>query len=473
MQPALLIRLRPSGPWRFGPGQGGRDRLDLLYRSDRVYSAITIAMKQLGFLDEWLDATARSAHAPAVVFGSLYPFQADSLFVIPPETLWPPPPASVTTPSPVFLAKMRWNAARFVPVSLLESILMGHSILADQWIPHVQSGCLLRRDRQSSSPFHHVLRSGAAVDRIHGSAVAVHNTACVEFEEGSGLWTSAVFRDDAAREMWDRRVRSCFRLLADSGFGAKRSAGWGQAGAPDFQAGTWPSLLFPRLMRKLSGRNGEEGGSYWLLSLFSPSGADEVDWKAGDYELVTRGGYADPEAGVKKQVRMVSEGSVLEARRAPLGQAVDVAADGAAHPVYRSGFALAFRLPVIEVTALAGPVEQPSDAEALEAAPCEGGVETGIESEVVVEPAPASEDEGEVEEGAIASLMSPIPGASTQEVTPELEMGSEIAATPETDSAIEYEAVEPEPEKPEEHKQPEEHKEPEEAEKTEERNDAI
>ena len=37
MTPALLIRLRPLGPWRYGPDEGGRDRVDNLYRSDRLY----------------------------------------------------------------------------------------------------------------------------------------------------------------------------------------------------------------------------------------------------------------------------------------------------------------------------------------------------------------------------------------------------------------------------------------------------
>src|SRR5690348_18514298 len=109
MQQAVLIRLRPRGPWRYGPSDGGHDRVDALYRSDRLYSALTLAMQQLGFLDEWLQSTAH-APAPAVVFSSLFPYQGDTLFVPPPATLWPPPLALVTTPSPVFLTKIRWNA---------------------------------------------------------------------------------------------------------------------------------------------------------------------------------------------------------------------------------------------------------------------------------------------------------------------------------------------------------------------------
>ncbi len=113
-------------------------------------------------LDPWLDATARQG-APAVAFTSLFPFQGETLFVPPPATLWPPPPLQVTTPSPVFLAKIRWDVARFVPVSLVESLLLGQNILADQWAPDPDSGCLLRRDRPNTTPFHTVRseRSGS------------------------------------------------------------------------------------------------------------------------------------------------------------------------------------------------------------------------------------------------------------------------------------------------------------------------
>src|SRR5579875_248145 len=236
MQPAVLIRLRPVGPWRFGPGDGGGDRVDALYRSDRLYSGVTLAMRQLGWLEEWLEATARAA-SPAVAFSSLFPFQGDSLFAPPPATLWPPPATQVTTTSPVFLSKMRWEAARFVPLGVIEALLTGQSILADQWMPDAESGCLLRRDRPSASPFRAVMRNRAAVDRVTGAAVHPQTRAGVEFEPGSGLWTVARYADGGAQEAWNERVTAAFRLLADSGFGGLRSSGWGHAAAPEFQRG--------------------------------------------------------------------------------------------------------------------------------------------------------------------------------------------------------------------------------------------
>src|ERR1700754_3540105 len=61
MNPGLVVKLRPSGPWRIGPDSGARNRVDVIYHSDSLYSAVTSAMSRLGRLDAWLDATARSA----------------------------------------------------------------------------------------------------------------------------------------------------------------------------------------------------------------------------------------------------------------------------------------------------------------------------------------------------------------------------------------------------------------------------
>ncbi len=376
MQPAMLIRLRPRGAWRSGPGEGGRNRVDSLFRSDRLYSAVTLAMRDLGFLEEWLDETARKP-APGVIFSSLFPYQAETLFATPPSTLWPPTAGSVTTSSPVFLTKVRWKAARFVPVSLIESMLRGETVLADQWVADAESGCLLRRDRPNASPFRTVVRSSAAVDRVTQSAAHVDAHGCIEFEPGSGLWGVARFADEGVASVWKDRVRGAFRLLGDSGFGGRRTIGWGQAEAPEFQEGRWPNVFLPKLghaPKNGSSRadTGSEASLYWLLSLYSPALGDRIDWAAGAYEADVRGGYVENGRGPateKKRVRMIVEGSVMAAEAEPIGAAVDVAPDGFAHPVYRSGLALALRLPDRDGLEDPRAVETPS--EGFEPRPCD------------------------------------------------------------------------------------------------------
>jgi CRISPR/Cas system CSM-associated protein Csm4 (group 5 of RAMP superfamily) len=69
-----------------------------------------------------------------------------------------------------------------------------------------------------------------------------------------------------------------------------------------------------------------------------------VDWTRGNYSVVARGGRIDSPAGFgerKKQLQMVTEGSVLVAGDSIHGAAPDVAPDG---------FALSIPLPA-QVTA--------------------------------------------------------------------------------------------------------------------------
>ncbi|MBV9300724.1 MAG: hypothetical protein JOY62_09300 [Acidobacteriaceae bacterium] len=377
MQPALLIRLSPIGPWRYGPGDGARTRVDKLFRSDRLYSAVSIALRQLEFLEEWLDATVRGS-IPALTFSSLFPYQGDTLFANPPSSLWPPSSSSVSMSSPAFLTKIRWEAPRFVPLSLIESLFTGETILADQWIADPESGCLLRRDRPNASPFRRTVRNFTPVDRLTKRGTHSDACACVEFEPGSGVWAVARFADQSAEAAWKERLKAAFRLLADTGFGGRRSSGWGQMDAPEFREGTWPHLVFPKLRR--ASLNGDRAGSadnqlslYWLLSLYSPSPEDRIDWSGGQYLPVVRGGRVESPAGSgieKKLARMISEGSVLAANSEPVGAGVDVAPDGFGHPVYRSGLALALKLPVSDELAQAGPVEVPTDKD-FEERPCE------------------------------------------------------------------------------------------------------
>ncbi|MEO8372976.1 MAG: hypothetical protein ABI806_27570 [Candidatus Solibacter sp.] len=233
MNPGLVVKLRPAGPWRIGPDSGARNRVDVIYHSDSLYSAVTSAMSRMGMLDAWLDATARS-QAPAVCFSSCFPFTIDAAFVVPPRTLWPP-----TSPA-AMSARVRWKSARFIPLTMVESILSGRKLNENQWSVDGASGCLMPVGKPG--PFRTSVRWNAAVDRLSGASER-HATACIEFREGCGLWTVVGFRDEAARDAWQEQVKAAFRLLADTGFGGERSRGWGRAETPEFVAGTLPGLI--------------------------------------------------------------------------------------------------------------------------------------------------------------------------------------------------------------------------------------
>ncbi len=189
---SYAVRFRPAGPWRFGPDSGARDRVDLICHSDTVFSALCAAMSQLGLREEWLQATARSEGPPAVRFSSFYPFQGDTLLIVPPRSLWPPAEST----------KVRYKAARFVPLSVVEALLADKAIDEDRWAVDGESECLVPHDR-SGGPFRIALRSNAAVDRLATGNTAGHETACLEFARDAGLWTVVQFSDDDAAAQWD------------------------------------------------------------------------------------------------------------------------------------------------------------------------------------------------------------------------------------------------------------------------------
>jgi CRISPR type III-A-associated RAMP protein Csm4 len=334
MNPGFIVRLRPAGPWRIGPASGARNVVGNVYHSDSLYSAITGAIAQLDSLDEWIAATAGAEGEPAVRLSSCFPYQRDLLFVPPPRSLWPPAGSG----------KVRWQGARFVPVSLVARLIADQHMDEDRWIVDGATGCLLASDRAQTGPFRTSVRSAAAVDRLTGET-APHSTACLEFAPDAGLWCAVAFADDAAKERWAQPVKGALRLLADSGFGGERSRGWGRAEAPAITEGTLPGLIFEH-----PAPNGEsEDKAWWLLSVFSPSEQDRVDWNRGNYTVMPRGGRVESPAGwglLKRISRVVSEGSVLISPATPRGAAVNVAPEGFPHPVYRYGYALSISIPM-------------------------------------------------------------------------------------------------------------------------------
>jgi CRISPR type III-A-associated RAMP protein Csm4 len=235
MNPGLVVKLRPTGPWRIGPDSGARNRVDFIYHSDSLYSAVTAAMGRMGSLEDWLAATARAGE-PAVCFGSCFPFVDDAGFVVPPRTVWPPSSPSAMS------ARVRWRSARFVPLEVVQSMLAGRPLDDDKWSVDGPSECLVPAGRPG--PFRTALRWSAAVDRLTG-ATERHSTACIEFRAGCGLWTVVSFRDVLAHARWIEPVKAAFRLLADSGFGGERSRGWGRAESPEFTEGDLPEMILP------------------------------------------------------------------------------------------------------------------------------------------------------------------------------------------------------------------------------------
>ncbi len=324
----FAVRFRPVGPWRFGPDSGARDRVDLIYHSDALYSAVCAAMSQLGLAEDWLQATARSIHEPAVRFSSFFPFAGDTLLAVPPRSLWPPAEST----------KIRYKGAHFVPLSVIEALLADQPIDEDRWTVDGESECLVPSN-PGRGPFRVVLRSSAGVDRLHHASVEIHSTACLEFARGAGLWAVVQFADEDAAAQWEAPVRSALLLLADSGLGGERSRGWGRSDTPLWEPWNPPQAPSPEQATERA---------HWLLSLYTPAENDAVDWKRGSYATVSRTGRIESSArwGERKQpTTMIAEGSVLLAPAGLRGTASNVAPEGFPHPVYRAGFAVTVPIP--------------------------------------------------------------------------------------------------------------------------------
>ncbi len=84
----FIRRLRPHRTVaHLGTDSGDRDRVERVYHSDTLYSAVSSAMDRLGMLEEWLDATASGRSAacgrPQSRFSSCFPFNGETLYVMP------------------------------------------------------------------------------------------------------------------------------------------------------------------------------------------------------------------------------------------------------------------------------------------------------------------------------------------------------------------------------------------------------
>jgi len=169
------LRMRPIGPWRTGERVGDRERVDAIYHSDALYSAVTHAMSALGHLEPWLDATARPSVAPggklpAVRFGSLFAFAGPHRLAPPPRNAWPP--ATQT--------KLYLHAAKLVPS---KSSSAGSTTTRAGW--WMAFGVPAARRRNTAIYGFVARRRGS---RPPDWPDEPHRTACLEFAPDAGWW---------------------------------------------------------------------------------------------------------------------------------------------------------------------------------------------------------------------------------------------------------------------------------------------
>lgn len=126
------------------------------------------------------------------------------------------------------------------------------------------------------------------------------------------------------------RLLASLRLLGDRGLGGLRSQGSGQF---DFDV----TAVAPELLARL-----DKGERSVLLSLTHPAHEElaAVQHPEARYSLLRRGGALDGTGSLRKDVWMLTEGSLLSSQGRVNGRLVDVAPEAHAHPVWRSGLAV-------------------------------------------------------------------------------------------------------------------------------------
>ena len=186
MNPGLVVKLRPSGPWRIGPDSGARNRVDAIYHSDSLYSAVTAAMARLGWLEEWLDA-----HRPHRLAGGLF-----QLLLSVPRRDRLRGSAAHHLAAGVPLGHGRAGALEERAIRsaerVVQSILAGRRLDENQWSVDGPSECLVPAD--SPGPFRTAVRWSAAVDRLTGRRATGTPPRAWSSAPDPGLWTVVSFR---------------------------------------------------------------------------------------------------------------------------------------------------------------------------------------------------------------------------------------------------------------------------------------
>ncbi len=178
------------------------------------------------------------------------------------------------------------------------------------------------------------------VDRIT-NASQIYHVGRAYFADGCGLWFAA-----RGEPVWLDRLEQVLALKTVEGIGGLRSVGNGQF---TLHKDTAPDFL-TRTMTSAGGAQGEI-----LLSRLAPTPVQMARLRAdgASYRLALVGGFSGTPGTnpvVRRQVRLVAEGSVIGAGTAgapPPGQLVDVTPETTpwlGHRIYRYGFG--FTVPV-------------------------------------------------------------------------------------------------------------------------------
>ncbi len=340
-------RLQMRSPLHVGEQGIGNEQTLAYIPSDTLYSALVVNWGALDELRATLSALVDPNAAPALLLTSAFPCAGDVRLLPRPALPLLPQPGDKESVKTV--KRVRWVSA---PVFAALTAGIGQAELDALWQggQRLQGGAVWVSQAEADALWSLLPRdeSGEAliwwsdvvprvtVDRI-ANASQIYHSGRAFFAEGCGLWFAA--RGEIA---WLERMEQVLAMIADTGIGGLRSVGNGQFA---LHVEAPPSFLASR-----SDAAGNRANYAVLLSRMAPEESQMSLLRAenASYDLVLVGGFSGTPGMnpvVRRQVRMVAEGSVIgspQQDEQPPGRLVDVTPDSMPwlnHRIYRNGFA--------------------------------------------------------------------------------------------------------------------------------------
>ncbi|MBN1815273.1 MAG: type III-A CRISPR-associated RAMP protein Csm4 [Anaerolineae bacterium] len=344
---AMAYALRPRAPFHFGVRGVGVEATAMTARSDSLFSALCITLRELygeaeltGFLERFPTREHPDRDPPLLLSAGL-PYAGDVRFY--PRPLLPTPGLEHDPAEQKYQKKIN-----LVSETIFRAWISGDDVLpyydrpqrqnllhgGRVWVTTDERTTLSRSDDFVDEDTGQVRMwtvgdvSRVTVDRA-SSASSVYQAGQVRFAPGAGLYLLAAWRDDE----WRDRFWKVLQVLGDAGIGGERSSGYG---------------LFTPLEPASVALPDAEGAERWatLSSCWPLPGQEGILGRGAAYQLENRRGWMDSPEGRnlrRKSVRMLEPGSVLRALpdQTIYGGLADVTPDVfTAHTVWRYGLAL-------------------------------------------------------------------------------------------------------------------------------------
>mgnify|MGYP000899879906 CR=1 FL=1 len=344
-------RLQMRSPLHVGEQGIGNEQTLAYIPSDTLFSALVVTWSTLPGLQDSLAALVDPEAAPPLLLTSAFPY-ADDVRLLPRPALRLAP-TLLDNETTKTVRRVEW-VSETVFAALISGI--DQAALDRQWSQKtlLQAGDTWTTGAEGSRLKTHLPQSDAGehliwwtdvvprvtVDRIT-NASQIYHVGRTYFADGCGLWFAA-----RGEVIWLDRLEQVLAIKAGEGIGGLRSVGNGQF---TLHADTAPNFL-TNSMADVNGAQAE-----LLLSRLAPTPGEMAQLRAdvANYQLVLVGGFSGTPGTnpvVRRQVRMVTEGSVIGAGAAsarPPGQLVDVTPETTpwlGHRIYRYGYG--FTVPV-------------------------------------------------------------------------------------------------------------------------------